>query len=286
MDIRNLTPTLFIADGEPVALKDPTTFPYLLNRNGVGVQLAQAEGTLIDLSPERPALELGITYRDIRVWQKTIPTLSHPIMEFDFGTPEVHYQALPATREHAQAFGATLLGNGECIAFPYDGLVICDYNYGKWAGYTSPYLDNVPSNTLLPLNATDLEYHDFAHVFFSLGPQPLVITVARWRPWAHEIALADLWVKPGDALVIPPKRMPLPTPGMTPGDLRNLVVDMHNNRNSAQACRTVEGPPALLTTTILANATVMQAEATRPYYHEEKHPTDHTMLIELYASDK
>jgi len=35
-----------------------------------------------------------------------------------------------------------------------------------------------------------------------------VISVARWRPYVREIALADLWIAPGDAVILPPRRFP------------------------------------------------------------------------------
>ncbi|MFJ3047783.1 hypothetical protein ACIPEN_18300 [Herbaspirillum chlorophenolicum] len=283
-DLSCFDPVLFIADGASAPLQDTKAFPYMVNDNGHGRQSKVPQGRLIELAPDDPALERGVTYRNITHWQRQITPKDYPaytITEFDFGVSEVRYEPLPATPENAQAFGATLLRNGECIRFVYDGLVMSDYTYGKWAGYESPYLGDGRSRELLTWNATDLEYHNFAHIFFSQGPQPLVITVARWRPYVDEISLADLWVAPGDALVLPPKIMPrAPTPQMSHEAKRRLVVDMHNNRNSAQACRRYNGPPSLKTTTVLADEKVMSAPSTRPHYHEEKRPTWHGMLNE------
>jgi hypothetical protein len=281
-DQSDFDPVLFIKDGRSKPLRDPKQYPYMCNDRGVGSQSETPVGEIITLAPEAPALERGVTYRDIAHWQRTVTPKDWPsyeITEFDFRVPEVRYEPLPATPENAQAFGATLLRDGQCLHFPFDNLVMADYTYGKWAGYESPYLGDGRSRELLTWNATDLEYHYFAHIFFSRGPEPLVITVARWRPYVNEISLADLWVEPGDALVIPPKRMaPPPTPGMSEEEKRLLVVDMHNNRNSAQACRRYDGPPGLFTVTVLADAAVMSAPLTRPYYHEEKQPTWHGML--------
>jgi hypothetical protein len=80
----------------------------------------------------------------------------------------------------------------------------------------------------------------------------------------REILLADLWVRPGDCLFIPPKTY------------SKEYVDMHGNRNSAFACWGVDGKSSLLTETTLGDDAVFQAAATKPHYHEEKRPTVHT----------
>ena len=94
----------------------------------------------------------------------------------------------------------------------------------------------------------------------------------------NEIALADLWIAPGDAIVLPPKVAPVPPNGSCDEDPRRLILDMHGNRNSALACwssSSAAGDSALLTTTILANEAAMMADATKPHYHEEKNPSMH-----------
>ncbi|WP_198391769.1 hypothetical protein [Burkholderia ubonensis] len=154
----------------------------------------------------------------------------------------------------------TLLRAGECIRFEYDGLVCGQYTYGRWAGRQSPYLGLGLRRELLTYNPTDLEYHDFPHVFFSRRRSlPLVVSVARWRPYAHEISLADLWLAPGDALVLPPQRFPeqLP-PGALEHDAWMAVTNLHSNRNSALARRFQGGENGLTTETILGNAEVMR----------------------------
>jgi hypothetical protein len=121
----------------------------------------------------------------------------------------------------ARAFGITLLHHDESLKLTFDGLVTCDYEYGAFAGYQSPYIGSDRNRQLLTLNATDLEYHAFPHIFCSLDSLPLVTSVARWRSKRREIWLADLWVRPGDCLYIPPKHF------------KKDYVDMHGNRNSA-----------------------------------------------------
>jgi hypothetical protein len=108
---------------------------------------------------------------------------------------------------------------------------------------------------------------------------PLVISVARWRPYVAEIALADLWVMPGDAIVLPPKLMPPPPePGTPYSAAWRIVCDLHGNRNSAFACWFDDRKASVKTTTILGNAQVFAAEATKPHYHEETKPTRHVPL--------
>lgn len=275
-------PVLFIKDGSSEALKKSSAFPFLYNRNGRGLQFEKPYGDKITMAPAAPRLDRGQKYTGIEHWTREVVSDSgfrYQITEFDFHTAEVHYQPLLATHENAQAFGMTLLKSGECVAFPYDNLIIADYTYGKWAGYESPYLGKGRGRELLVHNPTDLEYHDFPHVFFSRDDQPLVISVARWRPYVGEISLADLWVERGDALVLPPKLMPpAPQPGASDDHKWSLVLDLHGNRNSAQACRFVDGVPYLTTTTILANKEAFVAPATRPHYFEEKAPTRHYPL--------
>ena len=174
----------------------------------------------------------------------------------------------------------TLLRCGQSIPFQYDGLVRAKYEYSKWAAHQSPYLEPSRRRELLTWNPTDLEYHAFAHVFFSQDKSlPLVISVARWRPYVNEIFLADLWVAPGDALVLPPKFFPPKPPQDASVDqLRRLIVDLHGNRNSALACWFDRSRSTLTTETILANPVVMADELTKPHYHEEVTGTRHRQV--------
>jgi len=272
-------PVLLIQHGATADLLDSGQFPYLYNDDGKGLQLREARGDEISMEQDDPGLHAGCTYSNIKTGQKEIHdagSVPYQITAFDFGTSDVHYEALAASRENARAFGMTLLKNGECLPFDARGLRMANYIYGKWAGHQSPYIGSARRLELLSINPTDLEYHNFTHVFFSCDSLPLVISVARWRPYVNEIALADLWIQPGDAIVLPPKVFPPPPPPGTPYEQRRrIIVDLHGNRNSALACWSVEQRDSLHTTTILATDTVMRAEATRPHYHEERHATRH-----------
>ncbi len=111
----------------------------------------------------------------------------------------------------------TLLGNGECLRFEYDQLILGQYTYGKWAGHQSPYLGPARQRELLTYNPTDLEYHNFPHAFFSrYGRLPLGDQRRPLASAGQEIYLADLWLRPGDALVLPPKHYPRHSPQVTP----------------------------------------------------------------------
>jgi hypothetical protein len=273
-------PILFIDDVKETKLSNQ--LPYLYNKNGVGEQKNDKFGVPIELAPLDPTRALGTKYSNVLQRRKTIhpgTPNAYDITEFNFQADEAVYQPLLATEETVQAFGMTLLKSGECIHFPYQDMWMNDYIYGKWAGYQSPYLEGNRGRELLPHNPTDLEYHNFANVFFSRGPLPLVISVARWRPYVGQIWLADLWLMPGNAIVLPPKLTPdAPQPGASEHDKYNIVIDLHGNRNSALACRFVDGAHDLTTTTILAGEAAMKAAATRPHYHEEKNPTRHDRL--------
>ncbi|NVZ53125.1 hypothetical protein HX792_22475 [Pseudomonas sp. B6002] len=268
----------FIGDGDEVDL-DTRSFPFLYNDHGLARLKPAAEGRLIQPAPQNPELALGALYTGVTWEPREIPTASgsYTIKSFDFHAREVRYEPMWATEETAQAFGMTLLRSGECIHFDHAQLILGQYTYGKWAGHQSPYLGPARQRELLTYNPTDLEYHAFPHAFFSRhGRLPLVISVARWRPFVEEIRLADLWVRPGDALVLPPQYFPEALLLGAPAEQKRLkVVDMHGNRNSALACWFKGGDDALLTETILANADLMKSEAGRPHYHEERAPTRH-----------
>lgn len=283
----NFNPVLFLEEGagHPLATHYQ---PYLYNDRGQPRLNAQPTGEEIDLSPPAPDLELGTLYSGIAWREKIVPAQRAPyrIKEFDFHASEVHYQALWATPKTAQAFGMTLLRSGECIHFPYPNLVKARCRYSKWAGHQSPYLGDARLLELLSYNPTDLEYHNFAHVFLSQHAHlPLVISVARWRPFVNEISLADLWVRPGDALVLPPQMFPEAPPAHAPYTQKRLkVVNLHGNRNSALACWFNDGVDSLQTETILANHETMASEACRPHYHQEQTPTRHERPQEDEAS--
>lgn len=266
-------PILFIAEFPRNPLDE--TLPYLFNNRGVGEQTKEACDKLITIEPTDTRRVLGQQYDNVSCVPKTInagTSSAYEIGSFDFHADEVLYQALPATRENVRGFGMTLLGNQECVRFPFHGLDMNQYIYGQWAAYQSPYLGADRGLELLPRNPTDLEFHNFAHVFFSRGELPLVISVARWRPYHRQIWLADLWLAPGDAIVLPPQA----PPGVIGPD---TVIDLHGNRNSALACRFTDGVRQLPTTTVLGNPDVMSNPATCPHYFEELTATRHLPLL-------
>lgn len=271
-------PIVFILDGSPFPLPDTKTFSYLYNERGHPQHLHDSKGTLIEMAPDNPDLERGTRYTGITHKEKPVPDASYVVTLFDFKAPEVHYEALRATPETAQAFGMTLLRNGECVRFEYEALVCSQYSYGKWAGHQSPYLEAARRRELLTYNPTDLEFHNFPHVFLSQDSRPLVISVARWRPYVNEISLADLWLAPGDAIVLPPKVFPSPPrPGASYAEAKRKIIDLHGNRNSAFACWQDPAKPVLVTETILANAALMSSAQAGLHYHEEVTPTRHTL---------
>jgi hypothetical protein len=266
-------PALFIHDGIQVPI-DTTETPFFYNSHGHTYPLPKPKGTLIKVATDDPSMSLGRRHKVVSAKPKTIGTgdSAYQITEFDFGVDEVVYEPIWATKESAHAFGMTLLHHNESIRIDFDGLVSCDYIYGAFAGYQSPYIGSDRNRQLLTLNATDLEYHAFPHVFCSQDQLPLVTSVARYRSLKREIYLADLWVRPGDCLYVPPKQF------------RKQYVDLHGNRNSARACWGSEGKGSLITNTTLGNDAVFDAPATKPHYHEEKHPTVHSMPPGFSAS--
>ncbi|MDR3481127.1 MAG: hypothetical protein P4L91_10475 [Burkholderiaceae bacterium] len=155
---------------------------------------------------------------------------------------EVVYEPMWATRDVAAAFGITLVEKGQAVPLscPVANLSQIEYEYGVFAGHWSPYQGT--GDKLLTVVCTDLEHHDFPHVFASTDPHlPLVISVGRYWPKLCKIRLADLWVPRGSALYIPPKPA---IPGQE-------CVDLHNNRNSARACWGSLGQSSVTTHTLL-----------------------------------
>lgn len=147
--------------------------------------------------------------------------------QLSFIADEVVYEPMWATPDVAAAFGITLVKPGQAVhlASPVAALSQVQYEYGVFAGHWSPYQNT--GNKLLTVVCTDLEHHDFPHIFASTDPRfPLVISVGRYWPKLSKICLADLWVPRGSALYIPPK----------PAFYDPACIDLHNNRNSARAC--------------------------------------------------
>jgi len=128
------------------------------------------------------------------------------------------------------------------LSSPVVELQQIEYEYGVFAGHWSPYQNT--GNTLLSVVCTDLEHHNFPHVFASTdATQPLVTSVGRYWPKLGKICLADLWVPRGSALYIPPK----------PASPSLACIDLHNNRNSARACWGDIRQNSIVTHTLLQN---------------------------------
>lgn len=183
--------------------------------------------------------------------------------QLGFIADEVVFEPLWATRDVAAAFGITLVEPGQAVPLssPVVKLSQIEYEYGVFAGHWSPYQDT--GNKLLTVVCTDLEHHDFPHVFASIDPDfPLVVSVGRYWPKLYKIRLADLWVPRGSALYIPPK----------PVFLGQECLDLHNNRNSARACWGDIKQNSLITKTLL------QAKDGFYYWYWNAAPTVHTNL--------
>ncbi|MDR0259995.1 MAG: hypothetical protein LBI76_09310 [Comamonas sp.] len=228
-------PPLFIReqDGTPV---DTQTTPYVCNIKGRPQFTAQIPTGIVELQPvpgrplsDDPALSLGHGYQ-VSSTQTTIPDpLYGEQTKMEFVATEVVYEPLPATREVAAAFGITLIEPGQGLRMQSPIRVLDDtpFEYGMFAGHQCPYLPKAERFQLQPTVCTDLEHHDFPHVFSSVDPQlPLVISVGRYWPQRAKIFLADLWVPQGMALYIPPR----------PKKPDAAHIDLHGNRNSALAC--------------------------------------------------
>ena len=208
---------------------DTAKTPYFYNDGGAPTYLSQLPAGIAPLSTveTNPELACGKEYLVGEVLGVK-PTLPYGIeTQLGFVANEVAFEPLWATPDIAAAFGITLVRPGQAVQLssPVTELQQIEYEYGVFAGHWSPYQNT--GNTLLSVVCTDLEHHDFPHVFASTDPtQPLVISVGRYWPALGKIRLADLWVPRGSALYIPPK----------PAAHNPQCIDLHNNRNSARAC--------------------------------------------------
>lgn len=242
-------PPLLIRDGMGTWVDTQTT-PYVCNIDGMpqfnealpaGVKELQpvagspvagipVAGTPVAGTPVAGTLEpsWGRGYQ-VSGTHSQPPTKFGEETKLEFLATEVVYEPLWATRDAAAAFGITLIepGQGLRMQSPIRHLENTPFEYGMFAGQQCPYLDEAHRNQLQPTVCTDLEHHDFPHVFSSVDPQlPLVVSVGRYWPQRAKIFLADLWVPQGMALYIPPR----------PKNPHAAYIDLHGNRNSALAC--------------------------------------------------
>lgn len=243
---------------------DISKTPYFYNADGVPTYLAQPPhgSTPLTPAPSDPTLAIGREYIvPERIGTKETKYGLETQLAFD--ADDVVYEPLWATREVAAAFGITLVEKGQVVQLssPVAKLSQVEYDYGVFAGHWSPYQDT--GNQLLTIVCTDLEHHDFPHIFASTDEQlPLVISVGRYWPKERRMRLADLWVPRGSALYIPPM----------PALLGQQCIDLHNNRNSARACW------GQLRKSSLSTHTLLQTDGGYFYWYWNARPTMHTNL--------
>lgn len=213
-------------NSQPVSLVQT---PYLYIDGGTPRYVAAPPpgASVIEASPTDPSQAIGAEHVVPEVLAVTPNGSYGTETQLSLMARDVAYEPMWATRTTAAAFGATLVKPGEAVKIdgPSSGITVNEYEYGVFAGHWSPYQNT--GDRVLSRVITDLEHHDFPHVFASTDPaMPLVISVGRYWPRRGAIRLADLWIPQGSALYIPPKP---DVPGAE-------VVDLHNNRNSARAC--------------------------------------------------
>lgn len=235
MSQTNFDPLLLIgeSEGSPV---DTVAKPYVCNIRGKPEFVHALPTGVVELQPVAspsgdctPEPSWGRGYQ-VSGTQTTIPDPQYGEQtKMEFVANEVVYEPHWASREAAAAFGITLIepGQGLRMQSPIRELHDTPFEYGMFAGQQCPYLPKAERFQLQPSVCTDLEHHNFPHVFSSVDPQlPLVISVGRYWPQRAKIFLADLWVPRGMALYIPPR----------PKIPDAAYIDLHGNRNSALAC--------------------------------------------------
>jgi hypothetical protein len=264
-------PPLFIKEQSEIEVKVGET-PFFYNDGGAPTYRASLPDGVTPLTPARtgPEVAIGAEHRVTgTIGFKPTPPYGNET-QLGFVGENIRYEPMWATREAAAAFGITLVEPGQGIEIDSPGgeLHQVEYEYGVFAGHWSPYQDTNPEagNTLLSVVCTDLEHHDFPHVFASTDLQfPLVISVARYWHAEGRIRLADLWVPQGSALYIPPK----------PLLLGSACIDLHNNRNSARAAWGDIHRNSVMTHTLL------QTSGTFTYWYWNAADTEHTH-VEVY----
>lgn len=228
MPTTHLDAPLFIQEIAETTV-DIARTPIFFNDNGHPTYLVSPPPgvTPLPLANTQSADELGNEYRVPGVLKSQSRAPWGFETELKFDAEQVEFAPMWATRKAAAAFGITLVEPGQAIEVtsPVSTLQQIQYEYGVFAGHWSPYQNT--GNQLLSVVCTDLEHHDFPHIFASTDPtQPLVITVARYWPNEHRIRVADLWVPRGSALYVPPM----------PQKIGAECIFLHGNRQSAHAC--------------------------------------------------
>ncbi|WP_404336497.1 hypothetical protein AB2M62_19460 [Sphingomonas sp. MMS12-HWE2-04] len=243
--------------------------PFFYNDKGTPTYRASLPDGITPLTPAHtgPEVAVGAEHRVTgTIGFKPTPPYGNET-QLGFEAESVRYEPMWATRDVAAAFGITLVEPGQGIEVDSPGGLLHQnhYEYGVFAGHWSPYQNTNPEagNMLLSVVCTDLEHHDFPHVFASTDPQfPLVISVGRYWHQEGRIRLADLWVPQGSALYIPPK----------PLLLGSQCIDLHNNRNSARAAWGDIRAHSIVTHTLL------QTKDSFTYWYWNAADTEHTPL--------
>lgn len=221
-------PTLFIKEHCSTEI-DLGKTPFFCNINGqpayhdrLPTHITEVQEACADRS-----VRMGNPYKAYAQTPETPDPAHGDQTELLIEATSVEYAPLIATQDTAAAFGLTLIepGQGILVRGPAEDMVHATFEYGLFAGHRSPYQHT--GFQILGQVCTDLEYHDFPHVFASTDPkQPLVVSVGRYWPKLNTIFLADLWLPRGFALYSPPR-----------GDaLQADFLDLHGNRNAALAC--------------------------------------------------
>lgn len=218
---------LLFSHGDPETV-DLSQTPYFFNDNGHPRYVAALprDGKLLRPAKTNPKIALGKEYA-VSVAGNSKPMPGGVATRLEFKVAQVVYKPLQATREAAAAFGMTLVEKGQGVRITHEAPLLSkiQYVYGAFAGHWSAYHNT--GRKMLPVVTTDLECHDFPHVFASVDPHlQLVISVARYFPKKRKIHLADLWVPIGSALYVPAQ----------PFQDDAECHDLHGNRNSARAC--------------------------------------------------
>lgn len=253
-------PVLLVREGLPTPI-DLRKTPFFCNIGGYPNYLAKVPHG-IEIIPRAHSDEV------IGKQHKVLSTATtHPDNVFgdqtrlEFDCQRVEFEAILATPRTAAAFGMTLIEPGQAVHInsPQPLLSVTQFEYSMFAGHKSPYEGT--NARITSKVCTDLECHDFPHLFTSTDPSlPRVTSVARYWPEKKTIFLADLWVPRGKALYIPPR--PLDTP----------FIDLHCSRNSALACWHGTGPTSLQTQTLL------QTQDLHIHWFWNELPTTHPLL--------
>lgn len=260
-------PVLLIREGlaTPIDLRKT---PFFCNIGGYPNYCAQVPDGMTELQPTLNKKVMGKRYDVLSAVTTRPDKVFGDQTRLEFDGHKVEFEALLATPETAAAFGMTLIEPGQAIRLysPQPLLSATHFEYSMFAGHRSPYEGT--GYQITSKVCTDLECHDFPHLFTSTDPSlPRVTSVARYWPQKQEIFLADLWVPRGKALYIPPS--PVGSP----------FIDLHCSRNSALACWHGTGPTSLHTQTLL------QTKDIDIHWFWNELPTTHPLLDLTGAPD-